>query len=347
MPLRKYQRMVWVSIGLGLLAFIAVTLLSDVQKLLAYAQVFPWLVMIPVLLLRVGNWAIRAAKWFFLLRLVGVRGLSLRDGTSTFIAGLAMAASPGKLAEFIKCFIIKNLTGAPVPSTIPTIIAERTTDGMAIVLWLVIAVAAVAKPEYLPLAILSILSNIVLIAILMIRPLCLRLLGLVHRLPLIGRFADSFRTIYENSYIIYKPRNWLIAVGTGLCSTSLDGIGMYLILIALGKPATAETFWYGMLAISLSVITGSLSGSPSGAGVSDLTIGSVLVAFMGMQPAEAGFATLLARFVQSWWGVFIGLLVGFLDRKRLFPATLEDMIEADGTVGMAAKPDFSGAGTGQ
>ena len=46
----------------------------------------------------------------------------------------------------------------------------------------------------------------------------------------------------------------------------------------------------------------------------------------GLSLAEAGFATLLARFVQLWWGVLIGLLVGFVFRKRLFPPSLEATI---------------------
>jgi hypothetical protein len=318
--------MIWLGLGIGLVTFIAVTLLSDVNQLLNYARAFPWLVMLPILALRGANWLIRAWKWWFLLWVVGVRNLKARDEVSTFLAGLSLAASPGKVAEFLKCFIIKNFTGTPVPVTVPTIIAERTTDGMAVVLWLVVSIAAVANPTFLPLALLSIATNIAVLIILMIRPLCLAVLNLLHRVPIVRRYVDVFRAIYESSYTIYKPRNWLTAVCTGLLSTSTDGIGMFLILIALGKPPTWETYWYGMMAVCLSVVTGSLSGMPGGAGVSEATMGGVLITQMGMSPGEAGFATILARFVQSWWGVLFGLVVAFLDRKRLFPASLEQII---------------------
>jgi len=326
---RRYKQAMWIGVFAGLLSFIAVTLLSDVSQLAKYVRSFPWVVMLPVLALRVGNWAIRCAKWFFLLRLVGVRNLSVRDGVSTFIAGLAMAISPGKLAEFIKCFIVKNLTGAPVPTTIPTILAERVTDGAAVVLLLVLSIAATAKPEYLPGVALGIASNVALLSVLAYRPLCLFILRLVERFPLLRRFVGAFRTLYESSYILFRPRNYLTAVSTGLASSTLDGIGMWIILVALGQPPTMQTFFVGLLAICLSVVTGSISGMPGGAGVSDLTIAGVLIFQLGLAPSEAGFATLLARFTQSWWGVLVGLAVAVLDRKRLFPPALATLIEAE------------------
>jgi uncharacterized membrane protein YbhN (UPF0104 family) len=97
-------------------------------------------------------------------------------------------------------------------------------------------------------------------------------------------------------------------------------------LIALGRPLSAETFFQGLLAISFSVVTGSVSGSPGGIGASDLTITGILQKVAGLSLAEAGFATLLARFVQLWWGVLVGLLVAFVFRQRLFPPSLEATI---------------------
>src|SRR5579859_254628 len=110
----KYRRLVVIGLVLGLLAFIAVTLLSDVSQLLKYALAFPWLVLVVALALRTINWAMRFIKWFYYLRLVGVRKLSVADGAIIFGSGLAMAASPGKVAELLKCFIIQALDGTPV-----------------------------------------------------------------------------------------------------------------------------------------------------------------------------------------------------------------------------------------
>ncbi|MHB8628623.1 MAG: lysylphosphatidylglycerol synthase transmembrane domain-containing protein [Aggregatilineales bacterium] len=324
--MRKYQRLLAIGLGLGLLAFIAVTLLSDVSQLVKFALAFPWLIMLPILALRVGNWGTRFVKWYYYLRLVGVKGLSIKDALITFISGLAMAASPGKVAEILKCFIIRNLTGTPIATTIPTVIAERLTDGMAVLLLMVWSIAELARPEYMPVVAVSLAAIVIGVVILTIRPLCIALLNVSARLPLIGKFATHFRAFYESSYQIVQLPNLIFGVSTGLIGNLLDGLGVFLILIALGRPATAETFFDGLLAISFSVVTGSISGSPGGIGASDLTITGVLQKVAGLSVAEAGFATLLARFVQLWWGVLAGLTVAFMFRARLFPPSLETVI---------------------
>jgi uncharacterized membrane protein YbhN (UPF0104 family) len=99
-----------------------------------------------------------------------------------------------------------------------------------------------------------------------------------------------------------------------------------LILVTLGQPATTTTFFQALVATSLSVVAGSVSGSPGGIGASDLTITGTLQYLVKLSIAEAGFVTLLARFAQLWWGVLVGGIVALLFRKRLFPASLDEVI---------------------
>ena len=322
----KYQRLVAIGLGLGLLAFIAVTLLSDVSQLVKFALAFPWIVLAAALALRTINWAMRFIKWFYYLRVVGVRKLSVTNGALIFLSGLAMAASPGKIAELLKCFMVRAIEGTSVAVTIPTIIIERLTDGVAVLLLTVWAIAELARPEYLPVVGVSLALIAIGVVIVLIRPLCLAVLHFLERLPLIGRYAEHFLAFYESSYKIVRPVPLFLAIGSGIVGNLSDGLGMFLILTALGRPPTMETFFQGLLAISFSVVTGSLSGSPGGIGASDLTITGILQKVAGLSVAEAGFATLLARVVQLWWGVFVGLLVTAIFRKRLFPANMAAVI---------------------
>jgi len=316
--MRNYRRLIIIGLALALLAFIAVTLLSDVSQLTKFALVFPWLVMIPVLALRVGNWATRFVKWFYYLRRVGVQNLSIFDGAITFGSGLAMAASPGKVAELLKCFIVRGMTGVPVAITIPTILAERLTDGIAVLLLMVIAIGELATPEYLTLVVIALILFLVGVALLSVRPLCLALLKALARVPIVGRYTTQFTAFYESSYTLMRPLPLTFAIGIGVLGNVTDGVGMFILLTALGQPATAHTFFVGLLAISFSVVTGAVSGSPGGVGASDLTITGILQKVGGLSVAEAGFATLLARIVQLWWGVFVGLLISAIYRAQLF-----------------------------
>ncbi len=342
--MRKYRRLIVIGIILGLLAFIVVTLLSDVSQLVKTATTFAWAVMIPVLGLRMTNWALRFLKWHYYLWLVGVRNISLRDSASVFISGMTLAASPGKAAEILKSFIVKAMTGAPVATTLPVVAAERLSDGIAVLILLSWAALNLADGRFWPLIGIGMAIIAVGIVILQIRPLCLRLLALLIRLPVLGRFARDFSLFYESSYKIVSLPSLIIAVTLGTVANGLDGLALYLILTTLGLPAIPDTFFRALVTTSSSVVAGSVSGSPGGIGASDLTIAGTLSTVVGLKDTTLiGFVTLLARFAQLWWGVFIGGLVMVLDRKRLFPSNLDAVIaEEERALGSAELQPVSG-----
>lgn len=323
----KYQHLILLGLLFGLAVFIGITLLSDVRQIAVYARAFPWWIMIPVLALRCLNWALRWVKWHFYLDLVGVRGVSVPDSAAIFVSGFPLSASPGKAAEILKSFVLKNLYHAPIPATLPVVAAERLSDGIAVVILVAWALLNLpAASAYWAVVALSVIGLAALIGLLQFRRLCIALLNRISRLPVIGRFARAFELFYESSYRIVRLRNIVVAVGLGTLANTLDGLGVYLLLVALGLPATPETFFQALLVISLSVIAGSISGLPGGIGASDLTITGSLIAVVSLQPSEAGFVTLLARFVQLWWGVLVGSAVAFAYRRRLFPPSIERVI---------------------
>lgn len=326
--MQKYRRLIFIGLFLGLLAFIAVALLSDVRELAKYATTFPWLIMIPALLLRVANWFLRFLKWHYYLRLVGVPPFRWRDSGMVFVTGFPLAASPGKAAEILKSFILKNLTGTAVATTLPVVAAERLSDGMAVLILFGLAILLMAKANFLIIAIPASLAILILIFVVQNRSLCLSLLARLKNMPMIGKYARSFELFYESSYKIVLLPNMVVAVGLGLIANLLDAIGVYLILLGLGQPATMEVFLGALMADCLAVIAGSVSGSPGGIGAADLTLTGTLIGMLG-DPAKAGFATLLIRFVQLWWGVMVGGAVAFLNRERLFPPSLETVIEEE------------------
>jgi len=321
---RRYRNKIIVGLLLGFGVVTATMLLSDVNALAAQAVVFPWLIMIPVLALRVANWVLRFAKWHFYLHCVGVQNLRLSDSFAVFTSGFVLSLSPGKVAEALKALILKSLADAPIAVTLPVVAAERLSDGIAVLLLLALSIGALAADSYWPLVLVSLILFAAGIALLQNRALCLALLEWASRLPVISRFAGALRAFYESSYQIVRWHSLLVAVGLGTAANFLDGAGVYLILLGIGLPAGAETFFQALLIISLSVVVGSVSALPGGLGAADLSIGVTLRTVAGLGAAEAGFATLLARFVQLWWGVLVGVGVGLLFRRRLLPPEVDE-----------------------
>lgn len=322
-------RLLAIGLGLGFLAFVSVALLSDLSALLAYATRFTWWLMLPILLLRMANWLLRFLKWHFYLHVVGVRNISLKASAAVFLTGFPLAISPGKVAEALKSVLLQRLTGAPIAQTLPVVASERFSDGMAVLLLIAWSILNLAAHEYWSVVFVALGALLLGIAILQYRPLCLMVLHLLSLAPYIGRFARSFKVFYESSYRIVQLPNLVFAVGLGTLANTLDGIGVYLILVGIGLPATPETFFQALLVISLSVVAGALSGMPGSIGASDLTITGALQHLVGLSLPQAGFVTLVARFVQLWFGVLVGSGVAVLMRTLLFGQT-QPLQAADG-----------------
>ncbi len=337
----RYRNKIIIGLLLGCGVVAATMLLSDVNALAVQAVAFPWLIMIPVLALRAANWVLRFAKWHFYLHRVGVRNLRLSDSFAVFTSGFVLSLSPGKVAEALKSLILKSLADAPIAVTLPVVAAERLSDGIAVLLLLALSIGALAADSYWPVVLGSLILFAAGIALLQNRVLCLALLEQAARLPGISRFARALRAFYESSYQIVRWRSLLVAVGLGTTANFLDGVGVYLILLGIGLPAGAETFFQALLIISLSVVVGSVSALPGGLGAADLSIGVTLRTVAGLGAAEAGFATLLARFVQLWWGVLVGVGVGLLFRRRLLPPDVEEEDEMERAADFL--PDEAGA----
>jgi uncharacterized protein (TIRG00374 family) len=321
--MKRYRRKIIIGLALGFGVVVATMLASDVNELSGQVVRFPWAVMLPVIVLRMMNWILRFFKWHFYLHVVGVTGIRRDDSAAVFLSGFVLALSPGKAGEALKALVIRSLTGTPVARTLPVVAAERFSDGLAVLFLLVFAVGSLAADQYWPLVVAALLLMALSVALLQFRALCLWLLDRFSGLPVVRRFADPMRMFYESSYEIVQWRNLAVAVGLGTVANALDGVGVYLILTGIGQSATMETFLQALLLVSLSVVIGSISTLPGGLGAADISIGMMMQAVVGFEPAPAGFATLLVRFVQLWLGVIVGMIVGVIYRERLLLPDIE------------------------
>jgi uncharacterized protein (TIRG00374 family) len=244
------------------------------------------------------------------------------DSAALFVGGFTLAVSPGKAAEVLKGVVLKGMTGTPVSQSVPVVLAERLSDGLAMLI--LASAGVVAYPQYWP-AFAAVLGLLLLgIMLVQIRPLALRLLQFAGRLPLVSRFADQLESFYESSYQLLQLKNLAMAVGLGTISWAGEGIAFYLILLGLGLTPSAELLFQAIFILAFSTIVGAVSGLPGGLGAAEVSVGAMLQALVNLGRGIAGTATLLIRFCTLWFGVALGLITLLLSRQRLFPTTLNE-----------------------
>jgi uncharacterized protein (TIRG00374 family) len=310
----RIRTKILVSLAFGLVVIAAISFYADLPRLLQAFRLFPWVLLPAILGLTLLNYGLRFVKWDYYLHCLGLgvpRGMSLR----IFVAGLSMAITPGKVGELLKSYLIKRYNGTPMSRTAPVIMAERLTDGLAM---LFLALGGLALYGIGWQGLLGILlAAVVLIGVIQYRPLALRLLGWGERLPVVRRFAQGLHEFYESAYVLLRWRPLLLAVGIGLVSWSGECVAFYLVLVGLGLPGTATLLIQAAFILATSTLIGSVTGLPGGLGSADLSILGLIFALVTRDTTIAGAATLLIRFCTLWFGVSIGV-VGLLVFRRSF-----------------------------
>jgi uncharacterized protein (TIRG00374 family) len=303
--------------------FVALALAGDLRQVSGKVRAFRWELYPLVLCLTLFNYTLRFGKWHYYLRQIGVRNLPVRESARLFVGGFPLAVTPGKVGEVLKAVWIQQKTGIPAARGVAVVVAERISDGLAVLL--LSTVGVIATPRYWPVfaAVLALLLGIVVVS--QIRPLALFLLGLGERLPVVRHFAHALREFYEGSFMLFRPGVTLLAVGLGMTSWLGEGLGMYLILRGLGVAGGWQTLSAAVFALSFSIVIGAASTLPGGLGASEASIAGMLALLLHLPADTAAAATLLIRLATLWFGLSLGLVVWAFSKDLLGMGTKEEI----------------------
>lgn len=301
------RRKILLSFVFALLVYMALALWSDWQELAQALTNFPWRWLPLVIGLTLVNYVGRLLKWQWYLNLLGVK-IARSDSARVFGIGMLMVMTPGKAGEFLKSYMVRNVTGTPMSITAPAVLAERMTDGMAMLLLASAGLFAFPDPTARWVAMLVLMSSLITIVIIQIRPLALRLLEFGKHLPVLKRFADHLYSFYESSYLIFRPRNLMISLGIGVVSWVAEGIAYYLVLVGFGVTPGSQVLLIAVFIFCISTVIGALFATPGGLGGVEGSLVALSVRFLTMPTALATAAALLVRFCTLWLGVTIGVI---------------------------------------
>jgi uncharacterized protein (TIRG00374 family) len=303
---------------LGFVVFLAVALIGDLRQVGQEVRAFNWRMFPLAMALTLFNYALRGLKFHYYLRQVGAndgrwlslvetsyRPIPLCESLRLFVAGFPLAMTPGKVGEVLKAVWIEQKTGIPTARGVAVVVAERISDGLAVLLLSTLGV--VAYPQYWPGFAFVLAALLGVIVVSQIRPLAHALLDVWARLPLVGRFGGTLRQFYEGSFALFRPSATLIGVGLGMVSWLGEGVGFYAILLGLGVPPGWQIFSIAVFILAFSTVVGAASALPGGLGAAKASIGGMLVLLGGLTSGTAAAATLLIRFATLWFGVALGL----------------------------------------
>jgi glycosyltransferase 2 family protein len=306
---------------LGLVVVAGLGAYADFGKMLKVLRAFEWWLLPLILLFTLFNYVLRFFKWDVYLRLIGATGVSKKDSLLIFLSGMAMAITPGKVGELLKSYLLKQVRGTPIAASAPIVMAERLTDGLAM---LVLASIGLVLFDY-GRAILIVIAAaaVVFLFVFQNRALADRLFDFGERLPLVARTIHHARTFYDSSFVLFRLPNLLFGVGIGVVSWSGEVVAFVLVMMGLGIPFSWLLVVICAFILSASTLIGSVTLLPGGLGTADASITGMLQFLIPAQLAiamtqdTAVAATLLIRFSTLWFGVAIGLFCLTLLQRHL------------------------------
>ncbi len=267
---------------------------------------FTWVYLPAILSLTLFNYALRFAKWQFYLRVTGVEGVRWRDSLLIFLAGLAMTLTPAKVGEWIKSHFLRERYGVPVSRTAPIVLAERLTDGYAMIL-LAGAGLILVDRGWIFLVFCAVLGAMALVA-LRYRPVANWVMGMAKRVPFLRRRRRFIAGFYRSAFLLFSPKALAVAVAIGFMSWMGEGIAMYYVLRGLGAANSFELAVEGVFILAITSLAGALLLVPGGLGVSEGGIAGLTKALTELSREAAATATLLIRICTLWFGVALGLV---------------------------------------
>ena len=295
------------SLLLALIVFMALILYGDWRQLSARLADFPWVWLPPALGLTLVNFGVRLLKWFWYLRLIDTP-ISFDQSARIFGVSFLMMMTPGKVGEFLRAFMVRNVSGVPVSVVAPVVLAERMTDGLAMIMLAGIGLLAVDDAAIRAAAVLALVGIVAIIVAIQIRPLAMACLAIGHRIPVVNRFADKLAAFYESSYQIFKPKYLLISVLVGLVSWASQGLAFYLVMLGFGVAAGFDTMLASVSIFNISAVVGAVVATPGGLGGVEGSLAALSSQILMLTRSEAAAAALLIRFITLWFAVAIGLV---------------------------------------
>lgn len=318
--------------GAAALLYLGLASWSDLGEVAAVMRSFPQRAGVLVAALVLAGLALRAVRWHYYTRILDL-GVPAVPSVLAFVAGFAFTATPGKVGEVVKSFLLRRRFGAQVSATAGTLVVERVTDLLAVALLAAFGLAyggsagpASGRPGapggtsagstsgvagdlgdltagwVLALSALAIAGAL---AFLLHGRLQSVALAATARVPGLRRLALGLPALLDSSRQLLRPAPLAIGLALATAAWSCEALALRVILDALG----AEVPWAGaFFAFAVASLLGVLSMLPGGLGGFEASMVVVLGA-LGVAASEAVAATLLFRLGTLWLVSLLGLAV--------------------------------------
>lgn len=319
------RKSILTSLAIGLAVVIVISLFSDLRAVGNDLLSFDWMLLPLILVGTIINYWLRWLKWDYYLRYLKLdRNIDRSTSGLIFTAGLVMSVTPGKMGEVLKSFLLRQRNGTAISRSAPIVLAERLTDGIAMLL--LMGLGLTLYPPARPLFIVLVLLTIAGIVIVQRQVLALSIIRFVARLPFGQRVAPRLETIYTTTAQLLHWRILLVSTLISVVSWGFECVAFFFVLMGVGSDPSWLLLLQATFIFAASTLFGLVSFLPGGLGASEVSSVGLLVALVGLSASAATTATIVIRFCTLWFGVLLGVIaLAWLSRRSATAGVQDDV----------------------
>jgi uncharacterized membrane protein YbhN (UPF0104 family) len=296
----RLGRRLLASAALGVLACVGLALASDAHKLAGRLRDFDLAVLVPILALSLGNYALRFGRWHLYLRSLGIE-LAWPRSLGVFLVGFLLSVTPGKAGELGKAWMVRELGGGSVLRAVSAVLAERLTDVLGV--FAVMGLAALPLPHgglFCAAGFAAAAAGGLALTWERGADLLFRALT---RIPFVGRYAAHLAEIFASLRTVLTPR--LVALGALVAALAwgAEGVGF---VIAARQYVPGAGMLAGIFDYNLGTTLGAMTMLPGGLLAAEGAL-TALLKTQGLDTAAAASATIIVRAATLWFAALLGL----------------------------------------
>ncbi|MCS6800517.1 MAG: lysylphosphatidylglycerol synthase transmembrane domain-containing protein [Chloroflexota bacterium] len=304
MNLARFRGRILLSLAFGVLVLLALLVYGDLSETVAAISRFQVGLLPAIIGLTLANYVIRFGKWHYYIRLLGARTVAPLDSLLIFFSGLSMTITPGKVGEWLKCYLLQQQSGIQFSRAAPIIIAERLTDGLALLILASAGIVVFGLGFEVMVGTLLLAAMVLLLS--QYPPLAVAVLALAERLPLIRTRAHHLRHFYEGSAVLFRGPSFGFGIALGVLSWAGECVAFFLVLAGLGLEPSGMLLLQASFILAVSSLAGGLFLTPGGLGVAEGGIAALTRLLVGAPSDVTAAATILIRACTLWFGVAVG-----------------------------------------
>jgi uncharacterized protein (TIRG00374 family) len=222
-----------------------------------------------------------------------------------------MSVTPGKMGEVFKSWLIRKVTGTPIHTSAPIVIAERYTDLLGYLI--LVAIGGIRTlPEYASVFWLMLALCLVGLFLAGSERVARLVAGVFKHLPYSGKMVPRIEGSFASTRVLLAPREVVLPTLVSVLGWGAECTGFWLIADAVAPGRMPYLF--AVFAYAFSAVAGAiLIIFPGGLGVTEFSLGRLL----RLRLTDLGFAidaarematgvVILARLCTLWFAVLVG-----------------------------------------